>query len=688
MAETTGTTGGVGVRGGSGAPGTRLAAIPSAASLVAALRPNVASMGYALFLAVNAAGVWGGVFPFLPLDFQTSTIVFWFFLAQSLAFAVGFFLNALIAYRWPVTARSFIVKLTVVPYMAGWALLIAATYADAAALPLVTAGGALLGVGSAEFYTLWQRLFASQEPEVGSHDLMLGTAYAAVLYFALYLIPVAVTAFLIPLVFLPLFGLAIVLRSRGIDLDQPMFEDVPREHPAVYRRAVAEVWRSAFCVGGLGLCAGVMRSLAIAEPAVGSLVNALSMGALLVAALALLACWRLRGLRLNVVTIYRVFFPFAITGLLALPFLGTGYARWLAAALYALYSVGIVLMMAQCAQMSRDSGINPVFIYGVFAGIVYALHDVGFIAGSLGEALGGLASAAGLAGAAGVAGSSGEAPVFESIASALESIPSDVLVALVAVYLLGLIYFLGQGGFRGAFQAGRGAASEGIELVAPTRRDMGGVGGLGVTRRPASSARARQGVLRVGGVEEDAARPLPDSSQAHGATVGRPLGSLGVCEGAGRGPDAVGGAVGPEEAARVAAEGFSPGIGGPRGGTDVAGFAFSAMPEEEAAGGAQGDGRRGSRGAAHGDASPQFRDRASKQVEALRRHYGLSAREAEVMELMARGGSVPRIAEQLVVSENTIRTHSKRIYAKLDIHKKQDLIDLINEFDPSQLGTR
>mgnify|MGYP005786782691 CR=1 FL=1 len=43
-------------------------------------RPNVASLGYALFLAINAAGVWGGVFPFLPLDFQTPEIIFWFFL--------------------------------------------------------------------------------------------------------------------------------------------------------------------------------------------------------------------------------------------------------------------------------------------------------------------------------------------------------------------------------------------------------------------------------------------------------------------------------------------------------------------------------------------------------------------------------------------------------------------------------
>lgn len=50
------------------------------------------------------------------------------------------------------------------------------------------------------------------------------------------------------------------------------------------------------------------------------------------------------------------------------------------------------------------------------------------------------------------------------------------------------------------------------------------------------------------------------------------------------------------------------------------------------------------------------------------------------MELLARGNSVARIAEVLVVSENTIRTHSKRIYAKLSIHKRQELVDLVESF--------
>ena len=84
----------------------------------------------------------------------------------------------------------------------------------------------------------WQRLFASQKPEVGNRDLIMATLFAPIIYFALYLIPIAVTVFLIPLVFMPLFALAILVTSRNTDLNQPMFEDLPREHPAfIFKRS-------------------------------------------------------------------------------------------------------------------------------------------------------------------------------------------------------------------------------------------------------------------------------------------------------------------------------------------------------------------------------------------------------------------------------------------------------------------
>ena len=66
----------------------------------------------------------------------------------------------------------------------------------------------------------------------------------------------------------------------------------------------------------------------------------------------------------------------------------------------------------------------------------------------------------------------------------------------------------------------------------------------------------------------------------------------------------------------------------------------------------------------------------------MKEDFGLSTREAEVADLLARGETVARIAEALFVSENTVRTHTKRIYAKLDIHKKQQLRDLVDSYVP------
>ena len=61
------------------------------------------------------------------------------------------------------------------------------------------------------------------------------------------------------------------------------------------------------------------------------------------------------------------------------------------------------------------------------------------------------------------------------------------------------------------------------------------------------------------------------------------------------------------------------------------------------------------------------------------RAQGLSARELEVLVLVCRGRSAPYIAETLYLSENTVKTYRKRIYQKLGVHDKQELIDLMEQ---------
>ena len=63
----------------------------------------------------------------------------------------------------------------------------------------------------------------------------------------------------------------------------------------------------------------------------------------------------------------------------------------------------------------------------------------------------------------------------------------------------------------------------------------------------------------------------------------------------------------------------------------------------------------------------------------IAKKYALSEREGEVLDLLARGNTRMSIAEKLIISENTVRVHVKNIYAKLHIHSKQQLIDMVDK---------
>ena len=161
--------------------------------------------------------------------------------------------------------------------------------------------------------------------------------------------------------------------------------------------------------------------------------------------------------------------------------------------------------------------------------------------------------------------------------------------ALVSLYLLGFMFFIGQGGFKRVLR--HDPSAENIELIMLDGRDSG----------------------------------QPDESR-HGA--GQPDGS--------------------RRDANIRSGSPTSQANAPRG-----------------------------RGRRNFEGDFELTDRLSKQAQVLREQYRLSARETEVMEYIARGYTVARTAEELIVSENTIRTHSKRIYAKLDVHKKQELIDML-----------
>ena len=502
-------------------------------------KTNVGNFGYALFLSISAASIWGGVFPYLSSELQTSETTAWFYTIQMLAFCATFAINFAHAYASPQrTSKVHAVGFSV-PFVIGPLMLIAAMYLESFAFPLIIGAAILVGIASAGYIISWQTVFAAQESNAGNLALVTGTGLSAFIYFVLCLIPAALTSYLIPLMLVPLEGLCLWLAARAADNEQPMFQDVPREHGVVYRNALQESIVPALTVGALGFCAGSIRFIAITHQELMSAINIISMFALLAVVLVFLGFWQIRSIRIDLLGAFRVLFPISATCLIVLPFAGPGFTNYGSAICYACFMLATMLMMMHCGQISRDSGINPIFIYAFYGLLVYLSQLGGY---SLGYA-------SGIENRLGV----------EQLA----------FVSLAALYFLLLVSLLGRKPIR--------LHTNRLEfLMLSPRRQKDASDEIALAKT------LEQQVLDVG-------------------------------------------------------------------------------PK-----------RRGY------SSSADVIDRLSKQCQRLAEVYGLSTREAEVMELAARGNSAPAIADRLFISENTVRTHVKRIYAKLGIHKKQELLELLS----------
>lgn len=518
-----------------------MAAVPS-------IRLGVAGWGFALFLAVSAVQVWGGVFPFLPLEFQTVSVTLSFYASQAAA-SVGTYIACLVsAYRSPALTARVMPKLAAPPMIAGCLALIAAMYVHSQiAIYLVVCSGILQGLGSTSMALLWQRTFSSCDDERGDLLLVLGTGLSALIYFALYICPVAVTAYLVPLVFLPLCAAALTVSTRKIDLDQPMFTDVPREHPKVYRRFARDYWRSALSAGAVGFVAGIMRAVALADVTAGDVVNMASMLGALLSATIVLWLWRGLSFHLSMRKAYRWAFPPLTLAVVAMPFAGgMTYLEAFAGAMYAVYAFVQMVLLIQCAQASRDRGMCPIVTYAFCSGIMHVMHFAGFLCGWA-----------------------------TGLADGLDALQL-CQASLLAVWVLGLVLFcIWVRPSQGA--AGKDRSPDAIEFVSLS---------------PAAPKPSKA----------EAPADEPEDQEV-------PLNPLEI------------------------------------------------------------------------PVRPVL-DRVTKQCEAIRLAFRLSDRETEVMEHIARGDTVARIAEKLGVSENTVRTHTKRVYTKLGIHSKQELGDLVQSFEP------
>ena len=70
-----------------------------------------------------------------------------------------------------------------------------------------------------------------------------------------------------------------------------------------------------------------------------------------------------------------------------------------------------------------------------------------------------------------------------------------------------------------------------------------------------------------------------------------------------------------------------------------------------------------------------------KRCELVAQRYALTPREEEVFLLLAKGRNAEHIAEQLVVSPATAKSHIYHIYRKLDISSQQHLMNIVEDYD-------
>ncbi|OUO89708.1 hypothetical protein B5F40_09975 [Gordonibacter sp. An230] len=81
------------------------------------------------------------------------------------------------------------------------------------------------------------------------------------------------------------------------------------------------------------------------------------------------------------------------------------------------------------------------------------------------------------------------------------------------------------------------------------------------------------------------------------------------------------------------------------------------------------------------EAVPDEPDPICRRCFVLAERFALSPRETDVLVAFAHGRNVSYLAERLCLSPNTIRTHSKTLYAKLGVHSKQELLNLVDEVE-------
>lgn len=588
---------------------------------------NIAVLGYALFLVINACSLWGGVFPFFPREFHGEEVTFAFMLAQSLVSLATYIVVLICSFKMPSIILKSLHGVSSFPAFMGGVLLVAALYAPAWRVGLVAAAGCCMGCGGTLLSLVWARYFSAESSDRGNFFILAGTFSAPILFALLYLVPQAVRVFLIPLIFVPLCGLSVLLSFRQLDKNSPIFQDTPATNIPSYMHIVRVYWKSAFAIGTLGFASGLVRAIAVADVRMGDITNGASFAGLLIAAALLLSLWQRRSFTLNLHFVFMASFPLVALCLAFFPFVGGAPLAFISGIVFLLFSVANIIVMLQSAHICMNRGCNPFFVYGFFGSTVSLLQNSGFIFGHIAMA----------------------GRIFgEQTAFAVSII--GLLVLTITLYI-----FVGKKFTSDLPQY------DNVEFIAFNAK----------TGKPGKFSQIIKRNIPAAPLDEPgidaSASDVADADEPHAATTG-------ASDAASADPPHAATTGTPNAAwqASAARPSAAANASSPAAGAD------EYAPQTQESDDAQAE--------THGKtplhdvyrSAEKAPSRITMRCKMLQEQYRLTSRETEIMELIVRGYSVARIAEEHVVSENTVRTHYKHIYAKLSVHKKQELIAMVD----------
>lgn len=479
------------------------------------LRLAAVAGAYGLFLACTSIVLWGGYTVLLPSSTASYDVRAVEYFVRWGAFPLSLFAAAFVAYRHP---RSTVWRH---PLVALSLFLLVPAVVGAHLSGLLTLHVALvlcalcLGCGSGLVFCFLQDMVASLKVYDAGVVVFAAAGISAVVYIAIGQLPRVTMMWLGFLVLVPA-TVAVILGARRLTPRvHPAFDTVPAQQVDRCRQAARELWPSLICIAFSAFVVGIIRVEAIGNAEASQTFDNANMVGLLLASIALLATWKTVYERIKLSRLYQIVFPLTATIYLLLPLLDGTFRQWFVLLVFVAFSVTSSLMVVSCSRTARNQCVQPVLVYGVFAGAVYGAMELGLLLGCVLDMTVGI----------GFAGLS--------------------VVALVAIYCMSMVM----------------------------------------------NAKRQQGASVV---------PVA----AHGETVAE-------------------------------------------------GAVVSPIP---------------------GGAPLCSLENRCAQVVA---QYGLSAREADVLLLLARGRDAAYVADELVISKNTVRTHMKSIFAKCGVHSRQELIDLV-----------